>query len=65
MQSASLSVNQLMSRGALAGLALAALATGPSLVSTGFAVVQVLMSVPLIGAFILLGAGFSTLLLLD
>ena len=65
MQSASLSVNQLMSRGALAGLALAVLATTPSLVSTGFAVVQVLMSVPLIVAFTLLGAGFSTLLLLD
>ncbi len=62
---ASLSLGQLMSRGAVAGLCLAIFATGPSLLSTGFAVIQVMMAVPLIVAFMLLGAGLSTLTLLD
>ena len=54
-----------MSRGAVGGLCLGMIATGPSLLSTGFAGIQVMMSVPLIVACILLCAGLSTLTLLD
>jgi hypothetical protein len=61
----SLPLGQVMSRGAVAGLCLGLLATGPSLLSSGFAVAQIMMSVPLIIALMLFGLGFSTVTLLD
>lgn len=65
MQATPLSPNQMMLRGALVGLGLAALATGPSLVSAGFAMAQVLMAVPLAVAFMALCAGLASFFLLD
>lgn len=61
----SLPLGQVMTRGAVAGLCLGVLATGPSLVSSGFGFPQIMMAVPLIAALVLFCAGFATVTLLD
>lgn len=61
----SLPLGQVMTRGAVAGLCLGLLATGPSLLSSDFAAVEFMLAVPLIIALMLFGLGFSTVTLLD
>ena len=61
----SLPLGKVMSRGAVAGLCLGLLATGPSLVSSHFAPVEFMLAVPIITALMLFGLGFSTVTLLD
>jgi len=65
MGSEKASLSGVMCKGGAFGLCVSLLATVPSLISTGFAGYQVLMTVSLVVAVVLLTAGFAAFAQLD